>query len=581
MGVTDIIDSPPGASTASLLARTAEFLKGGRLDAAESLCREILNRDSVNLEALKYLGLIAYQTGNAAAAIKIFRRVHGIDPSNAEILYHLGNARFADGEPGSAADLYRRAIEVSPAFLAAHVNLANTLLHSGDLESAERASIDALALAPDNPEALSNLGQILLKAGRLTEAVDNLTRALGPARDKPAALTNLGAAQQTAGNVDAAIDSFRRALAMDPNCHLAERNLLIAMLNQPDLTAAERFELHRRHAAKHLKPAARRVSFADSNRAPKRRLKIGYVSSDFRDHPVARNLLPLIRNHDRAAFEIFLYAEEEFDDQVSAEFRALADHWISTRGINDAQLAARMRQDRIDVLVFLAGRFNLNRPLIAAHRAAPVQVSFHDCATSGLDEMDYWLSDGLLHPAETQEKFTEQLYRLPEFYQFTPPPDVPAATPPPSAENGYITFGCFNKPEKINATVIALWGEILRATPASRLALKYRNYYGDAGIAGTWRDHFERLGLDQERLILLSGDDPLDDHLRAYGKVDIALDPFPFNGATTTFEALLMGVPVIALWGDGFVDRVAASMLTHIGRGELAAGSQRAYLDIA
>ena len=129
--------------------------------------------------------------------------------------------------------------------------------------------------------------------------------------------------------------------------------------------------------------------------------------------------------------------------------------------------------------------------------------------------------------------------------------------------------------------MIALWGEILRATPASRLALKYRNYYGDAGIAGTWRDHFERLGLDQERLILLSGDDPLDDHLRAYGKVDIALDPFPFNGATTTFEALLMGVPVIALWGDGFVDRVAASMLTHIGRGELAAGSQRAYLDIA
>jgi len=581
MGRMDSIELPPGANTAASLDAAAGHFDAGRLDAAESHCREILKQDPRNSEALKYLGLIATKTGHAAAAAKILARAVSIDGANAEFLFHLANAQFAGGAARQAAAAYRRAIQVSPAVFAAHVNLANTLLHLGDLAAAEAAANQALALQPANPEALSNLGLILTRTFRLTPAIDNLTRALGRARVKPQALTNLGAALQASGDNGGAIDCFRQALDMHPDCHLAERNLLIAMLNQPDLTGAERFAAYQRPGARHRKPAASRVRFGNRKRSEERRLKIGYVSSDFHDHPVGRNLLPLILNHDPAEFEIFLYAEEEPHDAVSSAFRARADHWFSPAGIGDSQLAARMRRDGIDVGVFLAGGFNRNRPRVAAYRTAPVQISFHDAATSGLAEMDYWLTDPLLHPEDTAELFTEQLYRLPEFYQFTLPGEAPEPAPPPFARNGFVTFGCFNKPEKINDRVFALWAEILHRTPAARLALKYRNIYADAGIRGRWHRRFGAAGLEPDRLQLLSGDDGLAEHLGVYGGIDIALDPFPYNGATTTFEALLAGVPVVALWGGTFVSRVAATLLSQIGAGDLAACSHQAYLEIA
>jgi len=266
---------------------------------------------------------------------------------------------------------------------------------------------------------------------------------------------------------------------------------------------------------------------------------------------------------------------------VSARFRSLADQWISTRGLSDAVLAERIRRDQVDILVFLAGRFNLNRSLIAQHRSAPVQISFHDCATSGLEEMDYWLTDEYLHPKDSAERFTESLHRLPVFYQFAPPSEFPEPGEAPCIDNGYVSFGCFNKPEKMNEDVAQLWLEILKATPNSKLVLKYRNYFADDGGAQIWRDRFSSFGLAADRLILLGSDDQLDDHLALYRQIDIALDPFPFNGATTTFEALAMGAPVIALWGDGFVSRVAAALMSQVGLGDFAAPTKDQYVRCA
>lgn len=581
MGIIDNIALPGGANLTQLLARAGEHFERDRLGAAESLCREILTQDPDNAGALKYLGLIAYKTGNAAAAAKILARAAAEDGDNSELLFYLANAHFAAGAPGLAAEHYSRAIQIKPDFFAAIVNLSNTLLHQGDLAGAEAAAVRALEIAPGNAEALSNLGQVQLRSFRVSPAIDSLKRALERGQNKSQALTNLGAALQAAGAVDAAMDCFAQALQWDPNCHLAERNALIAMLNQPDLTETERFAAHRRYGARHRKPAAGRMGFANTSPAPARRLKIGYVSSDFRDHPVGRNLLPLVANHDAQAFEIFLYAEEESDDAISAQFRAHADHWIPAGGIGDAGLARRMRQDGIDIAVFLAGRFNLNRPQVAAHRAAPVQISYHDCATSGLDEMDYWLTDDFLHPEDTAEQFTERLYRLPTFYQFTLPGDGPGVTAPPCLENGYVTFGCFNKPEKINDRVFAVWADILAQVPHARLALKHRDLYADEGVRDGWLKRFAAAGLAPERLQFLCGNDGLADHLGLYGGIDIALDPFPFNGATTTFEALAAGVPVIALWGGNFAGRVAATLLSQIGAPDLVSASHEDYIRTA
>ncbi|MBT7943866.1 MAG: hypothetical protein HN719_10965, partial [Alphaproteobacteria bacterium] len=312
-----------------------------------------------------------------------------------------------------------------------------------------------------------------------------------------------------------------------------------------------------------------------------RRLRIGYLTSDFRDHPVGHNVFPLISAHDRADFEVFCYADILNADAVTEQFQSTAEHWRTIAGMADDRVAAMIRSDEIDVLVILAGRFDRNRPLIAAHRAAPVQVSLFDGATSGLAEMDYWLTDDYLNPPDTAEQFTEELYRLPVFYQYPSGTEMPDVKPPPVLQTGHITFASFNSPAKVNEQVLALWAEVLKAVPDSKLLLKYKNWYAQPSLQNTTIERLAASGIDSERVSFEAASDTFAEHLGRYAAVDIALDPFPFNGATTTFQALSMGVPVITLAGDTFISRMAASLLHQIGLDDLAADTPEAYVDCA
>ena len=321
--------------------------------------------------------------------------------------------------------------------------------------------------------------------------------------------------------------------------------------------------------------------FNDSVFEPDRALRIGYFSGDFRLHVVAFNLLPYFQHVDHEKFKIHLFSDTKHPDEITAQFKSMADKWHETSHLDDAQTATLIRKQKIDILVFLAGRFDDNRPSVAAHRAAPVQVSFHDCATSGLAEMDYWLTDKYLHPAKTQEASTEELWRLPVFYQFTLLDNLPDAGPPPCKDAGYVTFGVFNKPEKISAQTVGVWAEILKNIPTSILFLKYFNFYDDPMVRERLLRLFAEQGVSEDRLRFGAGYDTRESHLKFYKRIDIMLDPFPFNGATTTFESICMGVPVVALWGDTFVSRVAGSLLCHIGEPGLAARSYGEYVEIA
>jgi predicted O-linked N-acetylglucosamine transferase (SPINDLY family) len=533
---------------------------------------------SPGAEAALDLAFAHHRAGRLAEAVTFYRRVLAEEPDNCRALRPLGDALHGRGDHAAALLAYGAALEIEPQDLAARINMANTLIAAGRFAEAAAASNRVLENKPDCAPALSNLGQARLKSGRALAAARAFEKLVSVAPGDGRALNDLGVARQWAGDLEGAIDAFRRALAIDPAAILAERNLLIAVLDCPDLSSGELFAIHRELAARHHRPGARGRTFPGRDRWAGRRLRLGYVSSDFRDHPVGRNIEPLLANHDRAGFEIFLYGTEAEADGLSPGFRSLADHWRAIDGVADGALARNIEADRIDILVLLAGRFNANRPLLATYRAAPVQVSFHDCATSGLDEMDYWLSDGHLHPADTPERFSEELYRLPVFYQFPPPGNFPPPGPPPSEKNGYVTFGCFNKPEKINHLVIEIWCRLLDAVPGSRLSFKYRDFWGDGELAQSMRARFARLGIEPERLVMAGGDQARESHLALYRGIDIALDPFPFNGATTTFEALAMGVPVIALRGRHFVDRVGATLLVQAGLGELAADGPGEYV---
>jgi predicted O-linked N-acetylglucosamine transferase (SPINDLY family) len=416
----------------------------------------------------------------------------------------------------------------------------------------------------------------------LEDAVASYNKALAIKPDFAEAHYNLGSALMNLGKLDEAITSYRKAFAINPEYVDADRNLLFALLNVPGLTPEELFAEHVCFAENHARDIVHLGGNLTNDTDPDRRLRVGYLSSDFKNHPVGLNVISLVSSHDHDKFEVFCYADVPRPDAVTKQFRSCVDHWRPIAGKPDADVAGMVRADEIDVLVCLAGRFDNNHPLVCAHRVAPVQVSFHDGATSGLKEMDYWLTDDYLHPDNTKELFTEELYRLPVLYQYPPIEDAPPVAALPAENAGYITFGSFNNPAKVNDEVLCLWAEVLTSVPGSKMLLKYKNWYAQASLQDRVFEQFAACGIEQDRVILAAPPrDTLTEHLSRYGDIDIALDPFPFNGSTTTFQALWMGVPVISLAGETFISRAAGSLLHQVELDDLTVDTPEAYVALA
>jgi predicted O-linked N-acetylglucosamine transferase (SPINDLY family) len=563
------------------LGLALQHFTAGRLAEAEKIYRQILNDDAEQPIALHMLGVIALQVGENDIAIEFISKALAPHPGYMEAHNNLGTAFENMGRLEDAAASYRKALALKPDFAKGHFNLGNALSGLGRLDAAVASYQAALDLKPDYAEAHSNLGLALKDLGRLDNAVASCRKAVSCQPGLAEAHNNLGNVLRYSGALDDAIASYRQALDLRPDYLEAGRNLLYGLLVVPGLTPKHLFAEHLQFSEHQARAIARPAEAFPNDPAPERRLRIGYLSSDFRNHPVGNNLLPLISSHDRAQFELYCYADVARPDAMTDRFRACVDHWRPITATSDHEVARMVRADAIDVLVCLAGRFDGNRPLVCAHRAAPVQVSFHDGATSGLAEMDYWLTDDVLHPPDTPEMFTEDLHRLPVFYQFPPLEDAPPVTALAAEQAGFTTFGSFNHPAKINENVVRLWAEILTSVPGSRFMLKYKQCYAQASVRDAVVEKFVACGVAAERIILAAPSDSLAEHLERYGAIDIALDTFPFNGATTTFQALSMGVPVISLTGQTFISRAAGSMLHHIGLGELAVDTPEAYVACA
>jgi protein O-GlcNAc transferase len=310
---------------------------------------------------------------------------------------------------------------------------------------------------------------------------------------------------------------------------------------------------------------------------------VGYVSADLKTHVVTYTLEGVTANHDPRAIDLYLYAAVAQPDEVSRRL-ATFGAWRSIAGLDDAEAAALIRADEIDVLVVIAGHTAGNRPRVAAFRPAPVQISLYDLydlSTSGLESVDGWITDAVLHPADTKERFTEELLRLPCWYLRPPLASSPELGPPPSETLGYVTFGSFNSIAKISDPVLDTWARILVAVPGSRIVFAFRDRYGDPYLVRHVRQRFARFGIGAERLALSSDFRSADEHLGLVASVDVALDTFPYGGANTTFDALWMGVPVVTYAGERFLGRMSASILTAIGEPSLIAGSIDDYVATA
>ncbi|MBF0587538.1 MAG: tetratricopeptide repeat protein [Magnetococcales bacterium] len=520
------------------------------------------------------------QLNQAEQAITSFHQALALDPTLLGAWNDLGNLHKRRGSLKEAITCYQKVLEQHPDHLETLYNLANTLSAAGELDEAARLFTRAIALKPGFFQAQCNLGHTLREMGRLDEAAEGLEQALTTRPDDPRILNNLGNARLALGELDQAVTCYNKALTLGRDFNMM-KNLISAMLYHPGTRNDTLFETCRSQM-RACQPTMQMATLSPPKGPIHGRMRIGYLSSDFRGHPVADNILPLLQHHDPQQVEIFAYVETAQSDAVTKELRRHVHHWRPTDGLSDEQAAEMIRQDGIHVMVYLAGLFDTNRLMIASHRPAPVQVSFHNGCTTAMDQMDFWISDALLHPPQaTQERFSETLCRLPVFYTFPPPKETPDVGPLPVDNNGFITFISLNNPAKITAPTVHLWSEILTALPDARLILKYRNHLENESLRQRLFNQFSERDIHPERLEMISARDRHQHHLSLYNRADIALDPFPFTGATTTFQALWMGVPVISLLGDRFISRMAGDILFHAGLAELLADTPERYAENA
>jgi protein O-GlcNAc transferase len=552
-------------------------------------------------------------SGQTATALLRLRRRLCEAPTDTDALFLYAIAAHAMGE--MALDRNRRVLAVVPMHVGAAANAAGALAERGALSPALRLLRRAVAVEPAFPEAYGNLGLCLLNLGDFAGAVVALKRVLRLGQPEPLTFVNLGTAferlrrkdaaqrayrtsavlapdfslsvynlallAQAQGDAERAIDLFRRALALNPDDAFVHSNLVFCLAYRADYGSRRRATEAVRWAERHARVPPVQAGSWTNTPEPGRRLRIGYLSADLRTHAVAHNISGLIRHHDRLAVEVTLYSATPSHDGTTEAFRAAADGWREVSRLDDESIARQIHADRIDILCNIAAHTGHNRPRVPAFRPAPVQVSMFDLGTTGVPQVDYCVTDPVLNPPDTPEPFVETLVRLPWLVPHDPPAEAPMVTPLPAASSGRVTFVSANNPAKISPETIVLWSRILAGVPASRLMLKYADAFSDAATRARFEELFARHGIGTERLIFLPGGGDVATHLAQVGSADIALDTFPFNGSTTTFQSLWMGVPVVALAGSCFMGRFGASFLTTAGLPELVAADGDAYVAIA
>ena len=589
--------------------RLHDLYASGDRGSARALASRLLARDPTHADALHILGACAFEAGDPIAAADLLSRA----PERADILSDLGVMQRAQGNPAAAEQTLQRALRLDPSLVPAMGNLGNALMDLGRAPEAEavltraveqapnqawlRRSLalaqlarqnaadaephlrQALALAPDDAEANETLAALLSQSGRPVEAEQFHRAALPGLKDKARCMSNLAVALQMQARHAETEQCYREALALRPDYPSGHGNLLFALNYRDDLTPETIFDEYRRWDAQHARPLAPAVPPVPADFTPGRRLRLGYVSPDFRQHAVALFSEPLLAAHDRSQVELFCYAEVAVEDDTTARFRRLADHWRPTSGISDDAMAAMIRQDRIDVLIDLAGHTAANRMLVFARKPAPVQIEYilgHGY-TSGMSAMDAFLADDILAPPGSDALFSERLVRLPRIpLAYRPPEDMPPVAPLLAAATGVVTFGYFGRPERLNDSVVATWSRILAALPDSRLVLNSRNFV-EAAFRELFAGRFAAQGVGGDRLVMVATA-PQPRTWLAYGAIDVALDPFPHNGGTTTVEALWQGVPVVTLAGRPTVGRFGAAILHAAGLDDWVTADVDAYV---
>ncbi|SOE95762.1 Predicted O-linked N-acetylglucosamine transferase, SPINDLY family [Burkholderia sp. D7] len=549
----------------------------GRHEEAFDHLNEAVSVAPESVVCLLNLGVAFNEQRNFARAEAVMTRALELDPQFPEAAYNLANTLHAQGRLPEAVMLYQRELALNPAHADAHNNLGNVCKELTEYESAAEAFDAAISLRPNFIAAYNNSANLLRTLGRMDEAEARLGRALAIDPGSSVTHNNLGNILKDTRRLDDGIASYRQALAVDPDNAVAHSNLVYALVFQAE-DAQPVIDECKRWSARHEAPYRANTLSHNNDTTPARRLRIGYVSADFRDHCQALFLTPLLSHHDHARFEIFCYSSVRRPDNVTRRIATYADVWRDVRELDDERLAQLIREDRIDILVDLTMHMADGRPLLFARKPALAQIAWLAYpGTTGLQAIDYRLTDPWLDPVTVNTQYSERsIYLADTFWCYDPLTDSPAVNRLPALTTGHVTFGSLNNPCKLSDHTLCMWSGVMQRLGSARLMLMMSG--------GSAREHvmrrLESHGIETQRVRFVAFR-PRADYLKTYHEIDIVLDTFPYNDHTTSLDSFWMGVPVVTRVGQTAVGRAGLSLLSNLALDELAAQNDEQFVALA
>lgn len=554
----------------------AHAYNGKRYAEAERHARALTEQRPDDAFAWQALGAARFEQRSADATSALHRSLQ-LDPGNAQTRLIMGKAQMAAKNWQAAADHLRACLEAEQDNAFAHLHLARTLRTLGDSDGAVKHIDQAHDLAPENTTILASRINIHASARKVETVLDDCKRLL-ELDDRNASFFNLAAIKHSdVGLFEEAESYYSRALECDPSHLIAFSNRIFNAHYNPAHDNAAIGDLIRQWRTV-FSPSTRPARPRPDDPDGERKLTVGLLSAGLRNHPVGQMITTALENLPADQFELVAYSSSDAQDHVTRRLRRITPRWRFVTDMDDDALAQRIRDDHVDILIDLSGHTDGNRLTMIAMEPAPLIVKWVGglVNTTGLDAIDYLISDSIETPPGCDQDYYEKLIRLPDDYIcYLPPGHAPDVKALPALSAGYITFGCLNNPAKINPALIREWSRLLREIGSSRLLLKGAQYLDEGFCERIWRQ-FEDAGIDRER-VTLEGPEKHTAFLDTYNRIDIALDPWPYSGGLTTCEALLMGVPVITLPGPTFAGRHAASHLINAGLPELVVDSWEAY----
>lgn len=573
-----LLEQRKSTGTSSRLMQAVQLHQAGQLEAAEKIYLSILAKTPRDPDALHYLGLIEFQRGNFAESARQILLAIARKPSVASFYCNLGNSLKRLGQKHEAEAAYRDALRLDPRFTLGLVNYGIFLLAERRSSEAVKFLSSAVKIDPNHALAWNTLGQAQYNEEQIDSAAQCYRQAVALNPDFVDAQINLANILMRFGDCKGSIHHFREALRANPNSAYAYHGYLMA-LNYDFFPNDEVFQAHQQWETQFLNSVEQLPARPHhTETSATQRIKIGYLSPDFRQHVMRFFVRPLLKHHDRSRFEVFCYSLTEREDDESARLKLLADHWLPCANLDDRMLAQRIRDDGIDVLVDLAGHTAGNRLLALAYKPAPVQVTMLGYMnTSGMKDIDYRVSDNVACPPNMEAYFSERILHMPDSqWCYEPDENMPDCVPAPCMSNNEFVFGAFHNTAKMNDTVLAAWCEILRRVPQGKLLTVA---WGKEACQRL-RTRFSEAGIADKRLVILEPK-PYAHYLRYYQLADLTLDTFPYAGGTVSCESLWMGVPFISYAAPTPAGGGGASILAAAGLKQLIANSIEEYIELA